>query len=614
MARGFTSVLDECLAALKRGESLEACLARYPEHAEELRINLLLAQRLSLTPRHGPRPGAQDAAWQRFRAQAEDIRLGRRPRISINIGWMRPLAIAAAVVLAVVVAGGGTIYASQDALPDSPLYRVKLATEDVRLWFVFDDVHEAEILLDQSNERTNEIMEMVRDGKPLPGNVLTALRERNARAVRILENHPDELALLTRAREQSASQEELLVALGGDLSESAHDDYAEAVATLHNAQLRTTGKPGSVAPDDVASGVISIAGLAEPAAEGLWRFGGVEVRLDTGTLGEVDDLESGQAVKVIAARGDNGRLLALNVAVTESQQPEQRYVVSGALEDVGEGEVVIAGQRIAITEKTLLKLKLLRGQQVEVEVEDVGGEAVASTIGGSTLGADEAAPALLAYEGVIEQEISDADAAGNWVVGGQRFLVTPNTELDAQAGALAKGTRARVEAVLEDGELLAKRVVVLADEPATEPEEEDTVRVEGLFEEGDEESWIVSGVEVGAPAGIETPEVGSLVTLEGRREDNALVTGQLLGTFAPERDGFVLLRGQIGGIEEGRSWQVGLASVQVDESTEVFGGEPQEGSRVFIWASRDEDDSLRAIYANVLDSRPLGARGPASQD
>lgn len=615
MAHTLGSILDECLAALSRGESLEACLARYPEHAEELRIHLLLAQRLSLTPRHEPRPGSRSAAWQQFRARAEDMRLGRRPRFSINVGWMRPLAITAAVVLAILVAGAGTVYASQDALPDSPLYRVKLATEDVRLWFVFDDVREAEILLDQSNERSDEIMEMIRSGKPVSGNVLTVLRERNARAVRILEEHPDELVLLSRAREQSAAQEGLLLAVWSDLSESARGDYAEAVATLHNAQLRTTGRPGSVAPDDLASGVINIAGLAEPAADGLWLFGGVEVRLEPGTLGEADDLEPGQAVQVIAAKGANGRLLALSVTVTQHQQPEQRYVVSGALEEVSDDEVVIGGQRIAITEKTLLKLKLLLGQEVEIKVEGVGGQAVASSIEGTAGDSAEEAPGLLAYEGVIEEEIGGEDATDDWLVGGQRFLVTPDTELDAQAGALEEGARARVEAVAEDGELVAKRVVVLADEPDAEPGEEGTIRVEGVFETGDEESWTVSGVEVEAPAEAETPEVGSLVTLEGRREGDALVAGQVLATFAPERkgEGFVLLRGRIGRVDEDGSWQVGLASVMVDEHT-VVAGEPREGSRVFIWASWDDEDSPRAIYANVLDKRPLVPPGHASRD
>jgi hypothetical protein len=611
MARDFASILDECLAALRRGESLEACLARHPEHAEELRTHLLLARRLGLTPRHQPRQGAQSAAWQQFRTRAEDIRLGRRPRFSISIGWMRPLAITAAVVFAILAAGAGTVYASQDALPDSPFYRVKLASEDVRLWFVFDDLRKAEILLDQSNERTDEIMEMVRSGKPVPGNVLDALRERNARAVRILEDHSDEEELLARAREQSAAQEDLLLALWGDISESARDDYAEAVATLHNALLRTSDTRGSVTPDDLAAGVINITGLAEQAAEELWLIGGVEVRLDSRTLGPAE-LERGQTVQVIAAKGANGRLLALNATVTDRQQPQQKYVVSGALDEVGEGEVVVAGQRITITERTLLKLRLLRGQQVEIKVEEVGGEAVASSIEGPTGDRVEAAPALLAYEGVIE-EISTADATDDWLVGGQRFLVTPNTELNAQAGALAKGARARVEAIVKDGELVAKRVVVLAGDSEEELEEEDAIRVEGVLEAAGEESWTVSGVEVKAPAEAETPEIGSLVTLKGRREGDALVTGQLLASFAPERKGFVLLRGHIGRINEDGTWQVGLVPVQVDERTVVV-GEPQEGSRVFIWASRNEEGSLQVVYAKVLYPGPPVVPEPASQD
>jgi hypothetical protein len=441
--------------------------------------------------------------------------------------------------------------------------------------------------------------------------------------VRILEDHPDESAL-RRAGEQSAAQEGLLLALWGDLSESARGDYAEAVATLHNAQLRTSGRPGSVAPDDLAAGVINIAGLAEPAAEGLWLFGGVEVWLDLGTLGEAEDLEPGQAVQVIAARGANGRLLALEVTVTgRHQQPEQQYVVSGVLDEVGEGEVVVAGQRIAITETTLFKLEPLRGRQVEIRVEEEGGQPVAASVeeGPTSVPAEEAS-ALLAYEGVIEEEISTAGATEDWLVGGQRFLVTPDTELDAQAGALAMGARARVEAVVEDGELVAKRIVVLAGDSEEELEEEveegleeeDTIRVEGVFEAGDEESWTVSGVKMEAPPEAEAPEVGSLVTLEGRREGDALVAGQVLATFAPESKGFVLLRGQIGSIDEDGTWHVGLAPVQVDERTVVV-GEPQEGSRVFIWASRDGEDSLLAIYANVLDPQPLVAPGwPPSQD
>ncbi len=603
LPRRFSSVLDECLAALSRGDSVDACLDRYPRHAERLRTHLLLAHRLSLTPRREPRPIAQSAAWRQFSARAEDMRLGRGPRFSLNLrfGWMKPLAVAAVLVLAVVAAGGGTVYAAQDASPNSPLYTVKLWGEDARLWFVFDDVREAEILLDQSNQRTEEVMELVVNGDDIPGNVLDAMRDRNASAVRILEDEPEELALLARAREQAAEQEELLLALSGDIADSAQDDYAETVATLHNARLRTTGVPGSVRPDDLGAGVINITGTAELTDEDLWSVGGVELTFDARALG--DDLESGQEAQIIAARGVDGSLLALKVTITDRGRPDQKFLVSGAIEDFGEDEVVIAGQRIAVTERTLLKLRLLRGQQVEVSVEDVDGQAVASIIQGSSGGAQQSEPPLLAYEGMIEEEISVQGATSRWLVGGQRFLVTPETELDARSGILARGARARVEAVTRDGDTVAKRIIVLA-AAVDEPEEDAPVRVEGVLETGDADTWVVSGLEVTAPSDAETPAIGSLVTMEARRVGRALVVETLTTSFSPGVDGFVLLRGQIGDVEDGGTWRVGLAKTRVDERTVVVGS-PQAGTRVFIWASRDDEGSLRAVYANVLDTRPL---------
>ena len=619
MAGSLASILDECLDALNQGERLEDCLARYPGQVEDLRTLLLLARRLSLTPRHEPRPAVQNAGWQQFRARAEDMRLGGKPRPSINIGWKRPLAIAAALVLVAVATGGGTVYASQGVLPDSPLYRVKLASEDVRLWFTFDDASKAELLLDQSRERTDEVMELLYDGKPIPGNVLSSLRSRNARAVRILEDRPEEGALLQRAHEQSAAQESLLLGLWGDLSQSAHDEYAEAVATLHNAQLRTDDVPGGVMPEDLAAGVINITGSAQETVEGVWLIGGVEVRLDASTLGDVN-LQTGQAVDVVAARGANGRLLALTVAATDRHEPQQQYVVSGALEEVSNDEVVIAGQRIAITENTLLKLRLQRGQAVEIKVEEISGEAVAFSVEGPKTGPQKAAPPLLVYEGVIEGTVSTGEVINEWVVGGQRFLVTPGTEIDARAAALAKNVRARVEAAIDKDELVARRVVVLAADPsqdATEEggtdgdgTEEDVIReegvvsVEGVFEAGDGERWTISGVEVDAPLDVETPEVGSLVTLVGRRKGDLLVTEKLLATFRPSGRGLAQVRGIIGKIEEDGTLQVGSARVELGVES-VVRGRPQTGSRVFIWGSLNDSDALQALYVNVLDAKPL---------
>ena len=604
--RTFAAILDECLAAMAGGDTLDECLARYPKQAEELRTHLLLARRLAMTPRQQPRPGIQAATWQQFRAQAEDMRLGRRPRLNLNVnlrfGWMKPVAVMAALVLAVVLAGGGTIYAAQDVQPDNPLYRVKLASDDARLWFVFDESRKAEILMDQSNERTNDIREMLRDGKEVPGNVLSDLRERNARAVRILEDKPDQAGLLVRAHDQSAAQEALLLDIWNDLEDSALDDYAEAVATLHNAQLRTTNSPGSVSPEDVAAGVINISGAAVQVDDSVWRLGGVEVALDARTLGGAD-VEPGEVVSVVAARGANGNLLALNINPRGGDAAPQ-YTVAGTLEEIGDGEVVIGGQRIGITDLTLLKLQLQLGSQVEIEIDEIDGQAVASRVDG---GESDASPPPLAYEGVIEDEIKTSGVENTWIIGGQEFLVTPSTDIDATAGDLKEGARARVEGVVEDGEAVAGKVIVLAADP-----DEADVHVEGVFQGGDEQSWTVSGVEVTPPSDVEAPETGSLVTLEGHRGEARLNADKVETKPTPISGGFTVVRGRVREIDEDGAWRVGFVSVHPDEST-VTNRAVEAGARVFIWAARDDQGDLRAAYVYVIRSGPPAPQqGPAN--
>ena len=111
----------------------------------------------------------------------------------------------------------------------------------------------------------------------------------------------------------------------------------------------------------------------------------------------------------------------------------------------------------------------------------------------------------------------------------------------------------------------------------------------------------MSGVQVDAPAESATPEVGSLVTLDGRREDRKLVGKTLLASFHPSRGGLALLRGPVGVIGADGTWQVGLVPLAVPAEA-VIRGEPGEGSRVFIWANRDDEGDLRAVYVNVLQT------------
>jgi len=60
--RSFNAILDECLAALQQGETVDDCLARYPAHADVLQPLLTLAEKVRSTPPALPRPWPQAAA------------------------------------------------------------------------------------------------------------------------------------------------------------------------------------------------------------------------------------------------------------------------------------------------------------------------------------------------------------------------------------------------------------------------------------------------------------------------------------------------------------------------------------------------------------------------
>ncbi|HFE66921.1 MAG TPA: hypothetical protein ENJ93_06630 [Chloroflexi bacterium] len=63
-------ILETCLARLAAGESIETCLADYPEDAEWLRPTLAAARQLSALPPQPPRPAADQAIRQRLRQSA----------------------------------------------------------------------------------------------------------------------------------------------------------------------------------------------------------------------------------------------------------------------------------------------------------------------------------------------------------------------------------------------------------------------------------------------------------------------------------------------------------------------------------------------------------------
>jgi len=166
MARKLDDIFNECYERMRMGESLESCLMRYPEHAAELepllKTTFDIGRRASYIQ---PRPEFKH--WSRVRLEGAQHYAGqqRQPAKPSLFSWRQSWAVAVTAVLVLLLTGGSTVAASSDALPDEPLYPVKLATEQVRLAFAISDTSKAELHTQLAETRAAEIEAMADQGK-----------------------------------------------------------------------------------------------------------------------------------------------------------------------------------------------------------------------------------------------------------------------------------------------------------------------------------------------------------------------------------------------------------------------------------------------------------------
>jgi hypothetical protein len=132
--------------------------------------------------------GAASRGRDRFLTEAE---LLRRPvsqgRFWRPMEWLkhlfpkeqRQMATLSAIVLvlSLFIGGSGTaIHAAQGALPDEPMYTIKLGSEAVRLYLARDPESHAALILDFSDERVFEIVSLITQGRRVPPEVIAQQR------------------------------------------------------------------------------------------------------------------------------------------------------------------------------------------------------------------------------------------------------------------------------------------------------------------------------------------------------------------------------------------------------------------------------------------------------
>ncbi|MCH7706725.1 MAG: hypothetical protein IIB33_06725 [Chloroflexi bacterium] len=170
----FDRILDTCLdLVLRDGETVEVCLRRFPQHADELGSLLQIAldarRVLEFTPSAVSKTRARLAlrdAIDRYEAR----RWWRRPGRSLGAlsglfaGSYRWAASATVAVLLVVMGGAGIVGASSNTVPGHPLYSVKRVVEQGRMLLTFDDNARARLYAERADKRFKELQEVAEGG------------------------------------------------------------------------------------------------------------------------------------------------------------------------------------------------------------------------------------------------------------------------------------------------------------------------------------------------------------------------------------------------------------------------------------------------------------------
>jgi hypothetical protein len=158
----FDNTLNECLERLLiKGETIEQCLQSYPEQAAELEPLLktaLVAQKASAIQ---PRADFKARARYQFHSALQEV-AHRRSRPFW--GWLPQWATVVSLVLGLLMVGGGTVAAAGSSMPDSPLYPVKLTTEQMRLVLTPSQIGKERLCAELADRRVAEIVYMANKG------------------------------------------------------------------------------------------------------------------------------------------------------------------------------------------------------------------------------------------------------------------------------------------------------------------------------------------------------------------------------------------------------------------------------------------------------------------
>lgn len=360
--------IEVCLAAINTGVDHNACLALFPDLADDLRPILeasLAAREISRIPH--PPAMVENRSRARFLTAAELLNTNPNPKFS----WaaLRRAALVALVVLVVfAISWNGLLVASAKSLPGDVLYPVKRVSERVNLRLVpnIEEKHQYEA---DFNHRRAEELEL----------------------------------LLTLGRMEHVSYEgtvteissEHWVVGGFSVFVTADTVFVGEPTIGEFVEVEGQTQPGGwVKAQEIHLRYFQYAGEVEQIEQDFWIISGT--RLDLSPSVQLDPgLHIRDRALVLVQSNDDGTLIALAViGIPEAIHLNDQgtgIIVEGRVERISDTDWVVAGKAIRIDPPTLIAANISVGDSVRVHaIASLGGSLSATRI--ELLPADQSGP------------------------------------------------------------------------------------------------------------------------------------------------------------------------------------------------------------------------------
>jgi hypothetical protein len=519
MQKGLETALDECLTCLAKGESLEACLLRFPRLRDELEP---LLQTALIVRQAYRRPAPSQAALGRGRARFLVEGARRRAEVAtkrtpwwnqaLRPAWAKGLATVALTAALLVGAWGGGSAVSANSLPGDPLYGVKRASERVRYFLTLGTENRERVqraLEDLRVQEVHQVLEQRRNVEVQFAGVVDGVEGNTILVQGISVQLPQDalsgsmptvgsqVQIDARTRKDGTIAAKAVAVRTQPLLVVTPTVAVQVVATATSpAQLRPTST-ATEKPAEKPTATLEPTYTSAPSLTPTLRA--------TATLSATETVEPTDTTVPSITPTTTQTSTPMPTPTLVPPPRDIKVRIEGRIDEIGATSWVVGSQRMAVQSSTLINQSAARAQ--------VGGWAVVNAIkrGSDALIAQEIIVVRGAEQPPEPKEFSgaiDSFTKERWVVGGKEVFILADTVIEGtpEVGAIAhvKGEQR------SDGRLVAKRITV-------ERRAEQVVQFEGLIQALNDNRWVVAGQEVFIASDTQvegTPVVGAIAVVE----------------------------------------------------------------------------------------------------